>query len=105
MATFKTVLLSPLPRAHDETPSGVVPMDREEHAIGLNSMPEGLSVAASEMTTSIQGRVVTPLEEWLNEYRKAKVRIACGACPRPSPARRPHSSVAALRCRFGRRRS
>ncbi len=73
MALFKSVLLSPLPRAYDEVPAGVLPVDRDQHLIGLNVHADGLMTASREVKERLQQEVLLPLEQWLTEYRNTKV--------------------------------
>uniref|UniRef100_A0A6T8PT08 BAR domain-containing protein n=1 Tax=Chlamydomonas leiostraca TaxID=1034604 RepID=A0A6T8PT08_9CHLO len=74
LGTMRTVLTSPLPRAYDETPIGVVPADKEERMVGVNVNVEGITAASSELKQRLQHEVLHPLEQWLSAYRSIKER-------------------------------
>jgi hypothetical protein len=69
------VLLTPLPHAFDEHPEtgAVLQMDPEDRLLGTNVNVEGLQQSAGEMHARLQSEVLVPLEQWLTEYRNAKV--------------------------------
>ncbi len=69
------MLLTPLPHAFDEHPEtgAVLQMDPEDRLLGTNVNVEGLQQSAGEMHARLQSEVLVPLEQWLTEYRNAKV--------------------------------
>ncbi len=73
MVTLKSVLTSPLPRAHDETVLGVAPVDKDNYIVGMHVNIDSISAANSEMTQRLQSEVLQPLEQWLSAYRTIKV--------------------------------
>lgn len=72
LSTFKSVLNSPLPRAHDDTPAGIMPIEPVEHTIGLTVNADLLQVANADQQQRLRQDVIEPLEQWLSEYRKTK---------------------------------
>lgn len=72
LSTFKSVLNSPLPRAHDDTPAGIMPIEPVEHTIGLTVNADLLQVANADQQQRLRQEVIEPLEQWLSEYRKTK---------------------------------
>ena len=81
LGTLKTVLTSPLPRAHDETEQGVSPADKDDFIVGMHVNIDSISAANTEMTQRLQSEVLQPLEQWLSAYRTIKV---CGTGLRTS---------------------
>lgn len=73
LETMRGVLTAQLPRAYDETTTGLVPSDKEERIVGVNVNIDGISSANAELKQRLQEEVLHPLEQWLSAYRSIKV--------------------------------
>lgn len=74
LETMRGVLTAQLPRAYDETTTGLVPSDKEERIVGVNVNIDGISSANAELKQRLQEEVLHPLEQWLSAYRSIKER-------------------------------
>ncbi|KAL6748819.1 hypothetical protein V8C86DRAFT_2868504 [Haematococcus lacustris] len=74
LGTVRGVLCTPLPRAYDEGPLGVSPVDKEERVVGMAVNIEAVTAAGAEMRGRLQNEVLHPLEQWLAAYRSIKER-------------------------------
>lgn len=77
LSTVRGVLSATLPRAYDDSPLGVQPVDKEEHIVGTSVNIEGISAASSHMKDRLQQEVLRPIEQWLAAYHQTKVGLTC----------------------------
>ena len=76
LCAFQTALAAPLPRVHDNAPTGLAGYTEGEGQI-LGGMVDGsiLASAGPELTRRIDAEVIAPLEKWLATYRAIKVCV------------------------------
>ncbi|KAL6748627.1 hypothetical protein V8C86DRAFT_1126081 [Haematococcus lacustris] len=76
LGTIRNVLCAPLPKAYDDGPMGLNPVDKDERVVGMDVDVAAVTAAGVEMRQRLHSEVLQPLEQWLDSYRAVKARKA-----------------------------